>query len=126
MATEKTGISIDSKLLNDIDSAMKKAGVNSRSAFISKAVRTYLDWIETEKALDIVTPKLAEIVGNSENHIARVIYKDAVATAMMMHLMAEVYDIDPRRLNEIRGVCVKEVNHLHGKFKFEDAVYYEG
>ena len=46
MATEKTGISIDSKLLNDIDSAMKKAGVNSRSAFISKAVRTYLDWIE--------------------------------------------------------------------------------
>ena len=130
MAIVKKGISIDSELLKDIDVAMKKTGYNSRSAFICNAVKTYIYWVDSDEALDIITPTLEKIVADriqhAEDHLARVIYKDAVSTAMMMHVMAECYEIYAPRLNEIRSVCIQEINHLKGKFKFEDAVYYEG
>ena len=130
MAIEKKGISMDSKLLLDIDLAMNKTKANSRSAFISEAVKKYIAYLNSETAYEVIAPEVERIVdkrvSHFEEHLAKLVYKDAVETAMMMHVMAEVYDIDPARLYQIRGVCIKEVNNLYGRFNFEDAINYVG
>ena len=75
---------------------------------------------------DLLTPAFESVVGGkiatTENHIARVLFKQSVEIAMMMHVVAGAFQIDEDNLDRLRGMCVDEVSRLGGKFKFEDAV----
>ena len=112
------------------DAGAKLINSKSRSDFIGEAVKYYSTFLMKENTAEVLTPALESVihasVKDTENHLSRVLYKQAIANAMIMHVMAEVYDIDVKRLDEIRSVCVREINRLNGKFKFEDAVDYEG
>lgn len=127
---KRIGVYFDDETLRLSDAGVKLTRSRNRSEFLTDAVKVYTAILTKEHISDVLTPALESVIHatiqNTEDRIAKVVYKDSVATAMMMHLMAEVYDIDVARLNEIRSVCVQEVNRLNGKFKFEDAVNFEG
>ena len=125
---EKTsiGLYIDKYVLDDIESAIPETNCLSRNEFIAEAIRFYITFLKKKNYSDLLTPAFESVVGGkiatTENHIARVLFKQSVEIAMMMHVVAGAFQIDEDNLDRLRGMCVDEGSRLGGKFKFEDAV----
>ena len=126
--TDKTsiGLYIDRTVIQDIDSVLNRTNCLSRNEFITEAIRRYITFLKREDYSDILTPAYESAIGAkiavTENHIARVLFKQSVELSMLMHVVAGAFDIDEDNLDRLRGMCVDEVSKLGGKFKFEDAV----
>ena len=122
----RTGIYIDKNLLARCDENICRTNAGSRSEFISDAIEMYLSGLNSKETSKILTPALESVIGGkiatTENHIARVLFKQSVEIAMMMHVVTGAFQIDKDNLDRLRGMCVDEVSRLGGKLKFEDAV----
>lgn len=125
-AAVRTGISISRELLNRTDEAMKKTGARSRSDFIAEALDFYMAWLHSEETSRVLTPALESVIsgriGDTENRIARVLFKQSVELAMLMHVVAATHAVRPEDLESLRKMCMGEVSKINGKFSFEDAV----
>ena len=124
--TVRTGIYIDRGLLRRADEAMCKTNARSRSEFISEALEFYIAWLHSEETSNVLTPALESVIsgriGDTENRIARVLFKQSVELAMLMHVVAATHSIRPEDLEALRKMCVGEVSKINGKFHFDDAV----
>lgn len=124
--TVRTGIYIDRGLLCRADEAMCKTNARSRSEFISEALEFYIAWLHSEETSKVLTPALESVIsgriGDTENRIARVLFKQSVELAMLMHVVAATHSIRPEDLEALRKMCVGEVSKINGKFHFDDAV----
>ena len=93
--TVRTGISISRELLNRADEAMKKTEARSRSDFIAEALEFYMAWLHSEETSKVLTPALESVIsgriGDTENRIARVLFKQSVELAMLMHVVAATH-----------------------------------
>ena len=122
----RTGISISRELLNRTDEAMKKTGARSRSDFIAEALDFYMAWLHSKETSKVLTPALESVIsgriGDTENRIARVLFKQSVELAMLMHVVAATHAVRPEDLDNLRKMCVGEVSKINGKISFEDAV----
>lgn len=122
----RTGIYIDKALLARTDEAMKKVGARSRSEFIGDALEFYIAWLHSEESSKVLTPALESVIsgriGDTENRIARVLFKQSVELAMLMHVVAATHMVRPEDLESLRKMCVSEVSKVNGKFHFDDAV----
>lgn len=130
MKTEKeairTGIYIDKELLNRADEAIHKTSARSRSEFVSEALEFYIAWLHSQETSKVLTPALESVIsgriGDTENRIARVLFKQSVELAMLMHVVAATHSVRPEDLEALRKMCVGEVSKVNGKFHFDDAV----
>lgn len=117
---------MDSSLLRRVDEAMGKARARSRSEFISDALEFYIAWLHSEETGKVLTPALESVIsgriGDTENRIARVLFKQSVELAMLMHVVAATHSIRPEDVESLRKMCVSEVSKVNGKFHFDDAV----
>jgi len=122
----RTGIYIDKNLLRRADEAIGKTTARSRSEFISEAIEFYIAWLHSEETGRILTPALESVIsgriGDTENRIARVLFKQSVELAMLMHVVAATHAVRPEDLEALRKMCVGEVSKVNGKFHFDDAV----
>lgn len=59
---------------------------------------------------------------DTENRIARVLFKQSVELAMLMHVVAATHSVRPEDLEALRKMCVGEVSKVNGRFHFDDAV----
>ena len=126
----KVCVYLSNKSKTLIDSNIKHSGAHNRSDFIDQAIECYCAVLNQENTTKVLTPALESVIRasiqNTENHLARILFKESVSIAMMMHVMAIVFELDSSRIDEIRGTCIQEIKRLNGKFKFEDAIDYEG
>lgn len=117
---------MDSSLLRRVDEAMGKTRARSRSEFISDALEFYIAWLHSEETGKVLTPALESVIsgriGDTENRIARVLFKQSVELAMLMHVVAATHSIRPEDVESLRKMCVGEVSKVNGKFHFDDAV----
>ena len=124
--TVRTGVYMEKELLNRVDEAINKTNARSRSEFISDALELYLAWLHSEETSRVLTPALESVIsgriGDTENRIARVLFKQSVELAMLMHVVAATHAVRPEDLESLRKMCVGEVSKVNGKFHFEDAV----
>lgn len=125
----RTGIYISRNLLKQCDENMPKTNAASRSEFISDAVEMYIAWLNSKENSKVLTPALESVIGakiaDTENRLARLLFKLSVETAMMMNVVAASNDVDKDSLERLRGECVKEVKRLNGNFSFKDAVEWQ-
>ena len=128
---EKTfaGIYTDKETLDKIFASLPAANCRTRNEFINKAIRFYLAYINNQDSSEFLTPALESVIagkiGDTENRIARVLFKQGVELAMMMHVVAATNNISQQELDNLRKLCVDEISKLGGKFKFEDAVRFQ-
>ncbi len=117
---------MDRELLRRVDEAMSKTSARSRSEFISDALEFYIAWLHSEETGKVLTPALESVIsgriGDTENRIARVLFKQSVELAMLMHVVAATHSIRPEDVESLRKMCVGEVSKINGKFHFDDAV----
>lgn len=122
----RTGIYIDREILNRADEAMGKTNARSRSEFISEALEFYIAWLHSGEISKVLTPALESVISgqikDTENRISRVIFKQSVELAMLMHVVAATHSVRPEDLEALRKMCVGEVSKVNGRFHFDDAV----
>ena len=124
-----TGLYCDSELLRDTENAMTKTNCRTRNEFINEAIRFYIAHLNCQSNSELLTPALEGVIEakiqDTENRLARVLFKQGVELAMMMHVIASTNNISDSNLNNLRSVCVKEVSRNSGRYSFDDAVRYQ-
>ena len=128
-ASKRIGLYINQDLLKTCDNAISRTNATSRSDFISNAIEFYIAWLDSKNTTKILTPALESVIGSkildTEDRIARVLFKQGVELAMLMHVVAATNDITESQLKDLRKICVEEVKRNSGKYKFEDAFRFQ-
>lgn len=100
----------------------------SQNEFIEKAIRFYAGYVSSGEAIDYLPPALVAAlrgtVEDSEHRIARLLFKLAVETSMMMNVLAAGMEISEEDLRQLRARCVREVKQTNGNISLKDAVKY--
>ena len=127
--SKRIGLYINKDLLKTCDNAINRTNATSRSDFISNAIEFYIAWLDSKNTTKILTPALESVIGSkildTEDRIARVLFKQGVELAMLMHVVAATNDITESQLKDLRKICVEEVKSNSGKYKFEDAFRFQ-
>ena len=127
--SKRIGLYINQDLLKTCDNAISRTNATSRSDFISNAIEFYIAWLDSKNTTKILTPALESVIGSkildTEDRIARVLFKQGVELAMLMHVVAATNDITENQLKDLRKICVEEVRRNSGKYKFEDAFRFQ-
>ena len=120
----------EKSLLKIADSYLKSANCRSRNEFINQAIRHYIAFLQKEKDNEFLTPALESVlsgmIGDTENRLARILFKMAVELAMLTHITAsQLFDISDEEMERLRKFCVNEVSRLNGRIDFEKAYRYQ-
>jgi metal-responsive CopG/Arc/MetJ family transcriptional regulator len=112
-------------LLKSADICLAKADCRSRNEFINKAIRHYIAYLQKEDDNEFLTPALESVLsgmlGDSENRIARLLFKLAVETSMLLHVTASQCEITIDEIDRLKKFCAEEVSRLNGRVTFENA-----
>ena len=112
--------------LGAVDRAMGGDNCKSRSEFIEKAIRFYAGYISGKDAAEFLPAALVSAlratVQGTEDRIARVLFKLAVETGMMMNVLASGMEIPAGELDRLRGMCIRDIKRSNGNISLKDTV----
>lgn len=118
---KRIGLYMDEDTLKLCDAGMKLTDAKNRSDYIEKAVQLMSTWLVKNSTSEILTPALESVINarisSTEDILSRVIFKQGVEIAMLEHLMALAYRIEPDLLADIRKTCIDDVAKLNGNFE---------
>lgn len=109
--------------------AMKLTNSQSKNEFVENALIFYCGYLSAKNSSDFLPPALVSAmrgtVQDSENRIARLLFKMAVEMSMMMNVLAVGMEINAADLDRLRGQCVRDVKKSNGNITFKDAVEFQ-
>ena len=112
-----------------INELLEKDNCKSPSEYIEKAVVFYNGFISTEENKkylpEVVTSVVNATVKNTENRIARLLFKLAVEVDMTMNIIAAAEEIDEISLARLRARCAENVSKTRGQISFENAMEFQ-
>ena len=127
--SKRIGLYIGKDLLKSCDNAIAQTNATSRSEFISNAIEFYIAWLNSKNVSRVISDAIESVITlkivDTEVRIARVLFKQGVELAMLMHVVAATNDITEGQLRDLRKICVDEVKRNSGKYKFDDAVRFQ-
>ncbi len=120
---------IEEDILEQVDSLLQQADVRSRNEFVNQALRFYIGYLTSEKIenymLSTISSVMHSTVKDSENRMARAMYKLAVETAKMSHVIAYSHGVDEETLRKLQAKCAEEVKRINGAVQVEYAYKYQ-
>jgi len=120
---------IEEDLLKQADSLLQQADVRSRNEFLNQALKFYIGYLNSEKIenymLSVISSVVHATVKDSENRMARAMYKMAVEVSKLSHVMAYGHEVDEETLQKLQAKCAEEVKRINGAVNFEDAYKYQ-
>jgi metal-responsive CopG/Arc/MetJ family transcriptional regulator len=133
MSEEKSkirkGFFIDVDLLEQVDTLLQKSDARSRNEFMNQALRFYIGYLTTEKVenymLSTISSVMHATVKDSENRMARAVFKLAVEVSKLSHAIAFSHDVEEGAMQKLQAKCVEEVKRINGAVNFEDAYKYQ-
>ena len=112
-----------------IKESMPLTNCQSKNEFVEEALRFYCGYLSANNALEILPPIFATAIKgaiqDTENRIARLLFKQAVELDMMMNVVAARMNADDETLKRLRARCVQEVKQTGGAVTFDAAVKYQ-
>ena len=121
----RKGFYIEEGLLEQADTLLQKADVRSRNEFLNQALKFYIGYLTSEKVENYMLTTISSVmhatVKDSENRIARALYKLAVETSKLSHVVAYSHEVDEDELKKLQGMCAEEVKRINGAVSFEEA-----
>lgn len=120
---------IDEELLEQVDDLLEQSDVRSRNEFVNQALKFYIGYLTSEKIENYMLTTISSVmhatVKDSENRMARAMYKLAVETSKLSHVIAYSHEVDEQTLGKLQAKCAEEVKRLNGAIRFEDAYKYQ-
>lgn len=132
MASEgkvRRGFYIEEDLLEQVDGLLEQADVKSRNEFLNQALKFYIGYLISEKIANYMLSTISSVmhstVKDSENRMARAMYKLAVEISKLSHVIAYSHGVDEEALGKLQAKCTDEVKRINGAVRFEDAYLYQ-
>ena len=132
MASEgkvRRGFYIEEDLLEQVDGLLEQADVKSRNEFLNQALKFYIGYLISEKIenymLSTISSVMHSTVKDSENRMARAMYKLAVEISKLSHVIAYSHGVDEEALGKLQAKCTDEVKRINGAVTFEDAYRFQ-
>ena len=123
------GLWLKEETIRKVEEAYKNDGCKTKSEFIEKAINFYCGFLSAEEYKtylpEVVISIIESAIDGFENRVASLLFKMAVEINMMLHVTAANSEIDEETLSELRGLCVGEVQRLHGKITFDEALKFQ-
>lgn len=121
----RKGFYIEETLLEQADSLLEQANASSRNEFLNQALKFYIGYLTSEKIenymLSTISSVMHATVKDSENRMARAMFKLAVETSKLSHVIAYSHGVDESTLQKLQGKCIDEVKRINGTVSFEAA-----
>lgn len=125
----RKGFYVEEDLLEQVDSLLQKADVKSRNEFLNQALKFYIGYLTSQKIenymLSTISSVMHSTVKDSENRMARAMYKLAVEISKLSHVIAFSHGVDEEALQRLQAKCSDEVKRINGAVSFEDAYQYQ-
>lgn len=120
---------IEEELLEQVDALLEQADVRSRNEFVNQALKFYIGYLTSEKIENYMLSTIASVmhatVKDSENRMARAMYKLAVEISKLSHVIAYSHVVDEEALKKLQAKCTEEVKRINGAVTFEDAYRFQ-
>lgn len=120
---------IEDDIIKQIDALFLQANVKSRNEFLNQALKFYIGYLTSEKIenymLSTISSVMHSTVKDSENRMARAMYKLAVETSKLSHVIAYSHGVDEEALKKLQAKCADEVKRINGAVTFEDAYRFQ-
>lgn len=120
---------IEDDIIKQIDALFLQANVKSRNEFLNQALKFYIGYLTSEKIenymLSTISSVMRSTVKDSENRMARAMYKLAVETSKLSHVIAYSHGVDEEALRKLQAKCTDEVKRINGAVTFEDAYRFQ-
>ena len=120
---------IEDDIIKQIDALFLQANVKSRNEFLNQALKFYIGYLTSEKIenymLSTISSVMHSTVKDSENRMARAMYKLAVETSKLPHVIAYSHGVDEEALKKLQAKCTDEVKRINGAVTFEDAYRFQ-
>lgn len=121
----RKGFYMEVDLLEQMDALLQQADVKSRNEFLNQALKFYIGYLTSEKIENYMLSSLSSVihatVKDSENRMARAMFKMAVETSKLSHTIAFSHEVDEETLKRLQAKCMDEVKRINGAVSFEDA-----
>lgn len=125
----RKGFYIEEDLLAQVDSLLEQADIRSRNEFLNQALKFYIGFLTSKKIenymLSTISSVIHATVKDSENRIARAMYKQAVEISKLSHVTAYGHDVDEETLKKLQAKCAEEVKRINGTVRFEEAYKFQ-
>ena len=112
-----------------IEQRYKAAGCPSMNQFVEQAVNFYVDHLamQDDKSLlpKSVSASLNGRLGMFEDHLAALLYKQAVELDMVTGILADSYELTAEDMRRRRTDSVQNVKRTNGRLSFEEKIYPE-
>lgn len=116
---------IEEDLLEQMDGLLEQADVKSRNEFMNHALKFYIGYLTSEKIenymLSTISSVMHSTVKDSENRMARAMYRLAVEISKLSHVIAYSHGVNEEKLKKLQVKCMDEVKRINGAVRFEDA-----
>ena len=123
------GVRMPAELWAKCDEMTRKLGLESRNEYIRNAIEFYTEWNEMSHTQKFLTPGLESVISakvrDSENRIARVLYKMAVQQNAMTHVLATAYNWTPDELEKLYDTAEDDARGWNGTLDLRDFNYDE-
>ena len=117
------------EILEKIEDLYKKSGCATKGEFIEKAIIFYCGYLTANDYRayfpNVIVSTMKATLDSMENRMAHLLFKNAVAISMMLHVVAATNNIDKESLSALEGMCVADVKRIHGTIRLQDAVKYQ-
>ena len=121
----KYAIYLYPSLVEEMEAMMKDANADSKSEFVSNALRFYIGYLKQGKNVDYLAPIIAqtikEEIRSTEKNISQILFKVAVESAMLAQIQAFQIQLTPTQMEDLRRMCSQIVAQNNGIITFEDA-----
>ena len=101
-------------------------GSRSITGFIERAIDFYLDYLSANNAGLFLPTSIQSYldgrVGQTENHLASLAYKQAVELDMLSGIIADSFQFSEEDLRRRRAESVRNVKQTNGRISFEKRV----
>lgn len=120
---------IEEDILEQVDSLLQQADVKSQNEFLNQALKFYIGYLTSAKIENYMLSSISSVmhatVKDSENRMARAMFKLAVETSKLANVIAYSQEIDEESMGKLHVRCMEEVKRINGAVKFEDAYEYQ-
>lgn len=110
----------------DCERRAEKIGLKSKNEFIRDAITFYAEWLDSPATQKFMTPALESVIGakirDSEERIAKLLFKLAVDQCLLAHLVGGTYEYDMENLEKCRLYALRKVKETNGTLSVLDLV----
>ena len=101
---------------------MRGHEILTRTEYVTKALEFYNEYLNVKESdeyiNDKILGKMETMLSNLENRIGRQMFKSAVESAKIAHVLASEFDIEWEELDDLHIECINEVKKINGAITF--------